>query len=177
MVGSCAQILHAPSRKPFLKRRGRSRRCCMRPVPVVFRRLPFTDQLTMHRKPRMNIASTIVFAKGQCKSRANARRAIDRARIKNTIMQTYSCAAWQPGSRTGRTSSSGCGRSGFRSGGTACAICRGAHRTTWYLSSTSIKRSASATQKSNKCTRTTPTTYHVYGKSIDDGRRLEDCCW
>lgn len=50
---SLSQDVHAavlakpsPSRNPFLKRRGRSRRYLMRPVPVVFLRMAFTLQLS-----------------------------------------------------------------------------------------------------------------------------------
>ena len=38
----------SPSLKPFLKRRGMWRRCCMRPVPVVRLRMALTLQLSAH---------------------------------------------------------------------------------------------------------------------------------
>ena len=43
---------YSPSRKPFLKRRGRVLRYLMRPVPVVRRPMALTDQLSVEKKTR-----------------------------------------------------------------------------------------------------------------------------
>lgn len=45
-IEAAATGRRSPSRKPFLKRRCTLRRCFMRPVPVVLRRMAFTLQLS-----------------------------------------------------------------------------------------------------------------------------------
>ena len=47
----------APSRKPFLKRRGSVLRYLMRPVPVVLRPMALVDQLSVERKGEGSRAS------------------------------------------------------------------------------------------------------------------------
>ena len=54
---------YSPSRKPFLKRRGRCLRYLMRPVPVVRRPIAFTDQLSERKRGkggRVSVRSGIV---------------------------------------------------------------------------------------------------------------------
>jgi hypothetical protein len=55
--GILSILNHIPSLKLFLNRRGKSRRCHMRPVPVVFLRMAFTLQLSAQRqKKRENLS-------------------------------------------------------------------------------------------------------------------------
>jgi len=98
----------APSRKPFLKRRGSVLRYLMRPVPVVLRPMALVDQLSVERKGEGSRASVSRPAGVQPYSRRMrysisflARR--DRA-------WTYSYASARRGSRTRRTWPSGCGK-------------------------------------------------------------------
>jgi hypothetical protein len=63
-------------------------------------------------------------------------------RLQNTKL-TYTCAWWRRGRSTTSRCASECGRSGNRSGGTECASCSGAYRTTeypWSVNMTSEKR-------------------------------------
>lgn len=65
---------YSPSRKPFLKRRGRVLRYLMRPVPVVRRPMALTDQLSVEKKTRG--------AEGQWPPGGDAVGARERLRVK-----------------------------------------------------------------------------------------------
>lgn len=102
-----------PSRNPLRKRRRTTFRCCMRPVPVVFLLLAFTDQLSSVR--RIQLLTWLLGG--------------------DWGILTYRNATWRRGSRTGRKWTSGCGRRSGHSDGTGCASYCGAYQSWRYPSS------------------------------------------
>lgn len=100
---------YAPSRNPFLKRRGRVLRYLMRPVPVVRRPMAFVDQLSVSAAEGGRVSR-----RDFCISRRAAGRRCIRgfwAGGRRWDRDTYSSSCGPRGSRTRRTWTSGCGRS------------------------------------------------------------------
>ena len=100
---------YSPSRKPFLKRRGRCLRYLMRPVPVVRRPIAFTDQLSERRRGkggRVSVRSGIVGGVRRQPSAIAVRFAVGGGIRRGT----HSCACGRRGNRTRRRWTSGCGK-------------------------------------------------------------------
>ena len=94
---------YAPSRNPFLKRRGRVLRYLMRPVPVVRRPMAFVDQLSVSAAEGGESQSP-----GFLEAVASAVLLVRRVALGSRHVSS-SCGP--RGSRTRRTWTSGCGRS------------------------------------------------------------------
>ena len=103
-----------PSRKPFLNFLATIFRCLILPVPVVWRRLAFSPQLSTENK------------RGELQ-------------IEHTNKLTYSALVWRWGIHTGHSVFSECGRPFCHICGTSCASYCAAFRTKTFLSSTTLK--------------------------------------
>lgn len=105
---------YSPSRKPFLKRRGRCLRYLMRPVPVVRRPIAFTDQLSERKKGEGGRVSVRFGIVGSVVANPFVLGTLFHGRFRGAVWgpaSTHSCACGQRGNRTRRRWTSGCGRS------------------------------------------------------------------
>ena len=105
---------YSPSRKPFLKRRGRCLRYLMRPVPVVRRPIAFTDQLSERKKGEGGRVSVRFGIVGSVVANPFVLGTLFHGRFRGAVWgpaSTHSCACGQRGNRTRRRWTSGCGKS------------------------------------------------------------------
>lgn len=105
---------YSPSRKPFLKRRGRCLRYLMRPVPVVRRPIAFTDQLSERKKGEGGRVSVRFGIVGSVVANPFVLGTLFHGRFRGAMWgpaSTHSCACGRRGNRTRRRWTSGCGRS------------------------------------------------------------------
>ena len=105
---------YSPSRKPFLKRRGRCLRYLMRPVPVVRRPIAFTDQLSERKKGEGGRVSVRFGIVGSVVANPFVLGTLFHGRFRGAMWgpaSTHSCACGQRGNRTRRRWTSGCGKS------------------------------------------------------------------
>jgi len=105
---------YSPSRKPFLKRRGRCLRYLMRPVPVVRRPIAFTDQLSERKKEEGGRVSVQFGIGGSVVANPFVLGTLCHGRFRGAMWgpaSTHSCACGQRGNRTRRRWTSGCGKS------------------------------------------------------------------
>ena len=105
---------YSPSRKPFLKRRGRCLRYLMRPVPVVRRPIAFTDQLSERKKGEGGRVSVRFGIVGSVVANPFVLGTLFHGRFRGAMWgpaSTHSCACGRRGIRTRRRWTSGCGKS------------------------------------------------------------------